>query len=1475
MQDLFRARAERYRQRPLFKYVTQEQEITVSWEQTLQAISQLAEIIVAHLHPGKRVAIYAPNSLDYALIDISCLTHGIELVPIATNCVPEHLEYIINTSNIGVIFIASSELLRQFLNISVRAPGVDSIFTLDDSASGYGEKLQSLTAAKDALRFRKKLPAHHWPTITAQQPASIMYTSGTTGLPKGIVFTNFHVIFKRYCRAFALPQLGSDDCFLCYLPFFHTFGRWFELWGCIFWGACYCFAENPSIATLIDNFKRFQPTAFISIPKKWLQIYERAVKAPLSESPELQGKDKKLHQLTGGRLRWGLSAAGYMDPEIFQFFQEHGIDLVSGYGLTEATGGVTMTPPGGYVQESVGLALPGIEIKRAQDGELCLRGGYVADGYFPSGDRPATDAEGWFHTGDIVTIDAKGHLYIVDRKKDIYKNLRGQTIAPQKIESMFEDFPEIKRGFLVGDGKEYNTLLLYPDPQLRQNELATMAAEAVKDYFQSLVVSVNHFLAPYERIYDFAIIDRDFSEEYGEITAKNTRKRKTIERNFAATIAALYQRSALIFNVGEVELQIPHWLLRRLGVIESDISYNDGRLVSKTRQRSLTIRSSDDTDSTLVTIGNMQYRCHDRCLHLGGILRDPSLWIGNIELIAFTGEEATVISRRTPDAEERPLALVRILPATKLETLVERLGKAISDGERSLYALHVASGMLFGEDPQLAQEALYYLESLFQDSSSEWANLICSRLQLTAYHRDQQLHGQALRILTTVSDYDWQREIWQTFIAATPVDFSDELAQIICRQKLDATVLAGLFAALADYRQRWATLSSRCQAQIDALLRLLVAYASAHPSQYKPIREELARWLSLDDELARYAQGYIEEICQSLRQWLGANPGIAIDKDTQEEYSWNQVVIFDEGLDPEQRQCMQQLFHETIMVKEALFVLADNLVVQLDDFAPGSIWVSLLESKYGMAVYRVAVRTRQDGYHNFILYVNRTLEPDKFAQAAHWMIWVGTWPQQLRILPELGGYWPDYQIISAEYLAGDSVSKWLDNLELIDDAAYNERLYRMWPVIVWWALEIYVEFWQRTGRRWLPSEPSPQNIVIPRHDYHQGARIKNISERQPVSDAWEIILCFRQRFVERVAFHYPVFKNLNDERLLFHPFLEVLGEEQGLEVLQQALRQAKKFGRFSELGQELQRYIEDTWRQGFCPRRYYSAVARYRRWRQHNHDATMTAMLQTLEDCYQTYRLVELEAQYPEIRLRYFVDTVLSACTESVAEKLAQLIQDLRYRLLGRETLLERLSSLALTTTISEPERFFLTRIGYARIDYSARVQLIELAEREGGRAALMVVKSGKDGRNYTVRPPKTPKEAGKLHRIFVQANLPVHFSQEHRLLLLLNDNNLVLGGLFFRRIDAQVVHLEKIIVDRRYRGLCLGEILLNVFCELAQSEGFAAITTQFFGWRYFKRFGFDLDKRYGGLVKKLRQPPETKLIDEDQIRLMFYQGLM
>ena len=405
---LFSQRATNYGERTLFRVPTDGTSRRISWRQAAGRVDLIARSLLAVIaDTGDRpLAILSNNSLEMALVDLACLSSGIVNVMVPATATETDVAFILEHAKVGALVVSDAEQLQKVLNVRDRLPDLGPIIAIEASAAGGRDVIgfehllarSSETTPSELARRRREQ--------TIDDLATVMYTSGTTGTPKGICFTHRNIVFKRFARALALPEIGEDDRFLCYLPLFHTFGRFLELTGCVFWGATYCFAKNPSIDSLTRQMRRLRITVLISIPMKWMQLYDlvrQTVDVMSADDAEIESA---LRRFVGPGLRWGLSAAGFLDPEIFRFFQRNGVELMSGFGMTEGTGGITMTPPGRYKEDSLGPALPGIELALADDGELIVRGPYVMQGYLnPPEGTVSFDSDGWFLTGDLMERD--------------------------------------------------------------------------------------------------------------------------------------------------------------------------------------------------------------------------------------------------------------------------------------------------------------------------------------------------------------------------------------------------------------------------------------------------------------------------------------------------------------------------------------------------------------------------------------------------------------------------------------------------------------------------------------------------------------------------------------------------------------------------------------------------------------------------------------------------------------------------------------------------------------------------------------------------------------------------------------------------------------------------------------------------------------------------------------------------------------
>jgi long-chain acyl-CoA synthetase len=1444
---LFQQRAQVYGERVLFRVPTTSGTRSVNWRQVSGRVDLIARSLIAAAdETGNRpVAILSNNSLEMALVDLACLTSGIVNIMVPGTSSETDVAYILGHAGVGALFVSDVEQLQKVLNVRERLPHLGPIIALESSAaSGRG-----VMALEQLLARSSEVPAAILGERRARQKiddlATVMYTSGTTGTPKGVCFTHRAIVFKRFARALALPEIGEDDRFLAYLPLFHTFGRFLELTGCIFWGATYCFAENPGIETLTRQLRAVDATVFISIPMKWMQLYD-----VVRQHVDVVGADDEeiavaLRRTVGSGLRWGLSAAGYLDPEIFRFFQRYGVELMSGFGMTEATGGITMTPPGRYKDDSLGTALPGIEIKVAGDGELMIRGPYVTQGLFnpPDGTQPF-DADGWFPTGDLMEQDAEGFIRIVDRKKEIYKNINGQTIAPQKIENLFRDFDSVGRVFLVGDHRAYNTALIYPNPEEEALDLDAMSPEDLKAHFRSLVVSVNSFLAPYERIVDFAVIERDFDAELGELTAKGTFRRKNIERAFADQIRLLYRRRML--TVGGADIIVPNWFFQALGVTTQELKVDGELLVLASSGTSLKIQSEGED---VVRIGAAYYRPNERAVDLGHLLSTPTLWVGNDQLVDFAPLDLGHRDRRRRRSVSADW-LRRTAPYAVSEDEREKIPTLLRRHEVDLMDLHLAALLLAAKEDEDAVQAVKILDHLLQLEDSEVAENALKVLRRAAESESTSVRRRAFQVLATAEVDNRYRQTLEAFLdRGSEVLDSETISVLVDRDLSPSQVDALMFEA-----------ESRCQVSretldpvLPALCDLLTGYGSTHPTQYSRLRAFFTRAVMIahHPEARGLAADAKRRLAKGFRIWLGSPSRVAVDPETGLEYRWEDVVEFSDEIDPETRRHLLDAFRRTPIIREASFLLtATPRAIHLDDILPGGVWIRLLGESHGKTVVRVAIRTRVREQLDLALNLNRSLPKEEAEEEINWLIICSDARGPGPLVEVFGGSWPEENLWTEEFIPGETLDHALDRLARRREGD-PERIEIWWPFAAWAALSAYIDFWDRTGRRLVVADPSPANVIVPLHDYLSGARLVSISSRAPFDSLPTMLRNLHQFLIKPIEEAHPELAGLAGWEVLFSAVLEIIGEKEGAALLRVIFETSGTED--LEKAQSLETFLQSVGRRGFMPRRLFFAAKRYRRWERLNPDATQNARAHTLQEIFLTYGLAALSADYPESRARFYRETVFRHASEVLCEGLDDLIGRLRRRELDRDELSAAVSDLRAHLSLDADEDYFLARLSFPYLRPDDATAFVDAAAGGTQQSEMVVTYEDSDGRPFQIRHALSAKEIGRLHHLFLAAKLQVQFRPEHRFLVAINERGSLLGGLFYEvEPEEHSAHMDKVVVAEAFTGRGIARVLIEELCNRLRTAGYRTLTTGFFRPQFFYRMGFTIERRYAGLVRSL-----------------------
>ena len=1398
------------------------------------------------------VGIFTENSLRGALIDLSCLSFHFPVVPIPVTTTAEHFDFIINNSEITHLFIGGNSVQGILRDSKIDQSSL-VIYHLDDHSDAIihadqWESFISKSIEYDEINVLKRINDCDMKDIS-----TVMYTSGTTDDPKGIVFTQENIISKRFARALALPSFCSNDIFLCFLPLYHTFGRYFELLGSIFWGATYAFAESPYFKSLLKDFQISKPSIFISVPKRWIQLMDHANSISLTDDNN-DKNNNGISSITGGNLKFGLSAAGYLDPDVFHFFQDNNINLMSGYGMTESTGGITMTPPDDYQPDSVGRPLPGIDTKIAEDGELLIRGSYVSSYYF-SKTNNSTLKNGWFHTGDIFK-EKNGHLYIIDRKKEIYKNTRGQTISPQKIENMFQDFDGISSAFLVGDGLEFNTLLIYPDYDTLPIEFSKENISSIREYYSSLVQSVNSFLTPYERVINFAIIKRSFINDE-ELTQKGTYKRKIIIKNFDAIISPMYQKNYVTLSYNEFQIYIPNWLLREKGVSRNDI-YWDGSILSiRNNKNNIKIQWNDNS----LIIGNFTYNTNDNIIDLQSILICPELWLGNNSFTDFIGKSVFRIARF-----EQTNSIKLQFPFNNKESSESVKNIDDFEGAVDLYELHKSTDKLYNGD--LKAFAVY--NRLFRSNHEELKRIAFNILLSFREHDNISFRLRAIEtILPELSGELFYELLFDTFKKYNDEKSKDKFSIKI--QLLNDEHFKAILSQLGKYRKDLNTIEKVQLLFIQILLPFVADYGIYHPTKYIWARSELYWWQIVEcpKRILSLAQKEHYKLINGFRSWIGPNRKLAINRNDDSEYNWKDVIIFDELIEPAIQEALLNAITNTALIKESIFLFYDHRLIELNDINPEGVWVTLLGKNHGKTVLRILVQTKNDDSYNFAININDNHEKEFIEEEIKWLIIMGSSIHGEKFIEEFGGYWPEYNLYTEEYIPGETLSQYFErNRNEIEENSAPDRWQMRWLHFIWSGTAAYINFWWRSDKKVQIGDPSPKNLIIPEHDYTSGTRLISITNRQKTSEISNLLFRIYKNFIDDTENEYIGLKRMADWELIFSVIMQETKVKYGIPLIKQFKEEinnntykkktAKKYGLTDK---RIDDFLLEVENEGVLTKRMVFAALRYERWLDLNQNATLKARTTILQELYQDYKLGELLSEYPETRVRFFLMTCLKDSNDNLKKLLSELIKELRSKIVTEDDLQNRLHHIHENIKVSDEEKFFLTHLVFKHLAAADYIELVTMNEGDNSRVDLVMLCEDKDGNGYRIRPPFHPKEIARFHSILIKSNLEPIFQGDHEFLLIFDIKDRLVGGVYWKKSKKDTIaHFEWIVIRSNYRKKDLSNRLMDELFIRLKNKGIQHVIAGFFQEEFFYKHGFKIDRNFGGLVKNIAKTEQINL---------------
>jgi long-chain acyl-CoA synthetase len=590
---MFWERVERSGDRPAQQFKHGAGWTTITWREVGETVRELAlGLLALGRAKGDSIALLSSSRAEWVQADFAIFTAGCVTVPVYPSYPPDLIAYIVNDSGARTILVEDPAQLAKVLQAREKTPNLEHIIVI----SGYdAPQPPKMVMTWESLRRLGRESAGAHASTLAERVAStrstdlatIVYTSGTTGPPKGVMQTHGNHIAAVTASKQSTP-VEEGWVHLLFLPLAHSFARLESFLG-VTHGLTTAFAEN--LDKVGENLRETRPHFICSVPRVFEKVYGRILAGVEAGSPAKKkifnwavsvGRDvsrhqqrgqpvpttlelkrriahklvfSKLHAALGGRLRWAVSGGAPLSRDIAEFFHAAGILLLEGYGLTETCPVLTFNRPDRYKFGSVGQTLPGVQVQIAADGEILARGPNIATlGYFkqPEATHEVFGADGWFHTGDIGTIDGDGFLFITDRKKDLIVTAGGMNIAPQNIENLLKADPFISQVMVYGDRRPYPVALITVNEDelskfAREQGILTSEAAAIVKHPKVVervgrtVEEKNTQLQSYARIKRFTVLPTDFTLDGGELTPTLKVKRKVVSQKYQDAIEELYR----------------------------------------------------------------------------------------------------------------------------------------------------------------------------------------------------------------------------------------------------------------------------------------------------------------------------------------------------------------------------------------------------------------------------------------------------------------------------------------------------------------------------------------------------------------------------------------------------------------------------------------------------------------------------------------------------------------------------------------------------------------------------------------------------------------------------------------------------------------------------------------------------------------------------------------------------------------------
>jgi long-chain acyl-CoA synthetase len=525
----------------------------LSWNEVASDVRRLAAALTSlGVQPGDRIAHVSENRYEWIVTDLAIQIARAIHVPIHPTLAGPQIAWQLRHCGCQVVLLSGPQQAAKLVPLADELPAGLRYYSFDlcDTAIGsvrvasFVELLKQGDAAEG-----QRLESIARESLTPQSLATILYTSGTTGEPKGVMLTQGNLA-SNACSTIEASEPVPNQLRLNLLPLSHIFARTCDLYCWLVEGSRMALAESRE--TVIADCQAIHPTTMNAVPYFYDKIYRALCAAGKQNTPGA------VLALLGGAIERCCAGGAALPDHLYEYFHAQGVQLLQGYGLSESSPVITLSTPAHHRRGSCGRPIPGIEVRIADDGEILTRGPHVMTGYYKNAQATGdVIGDGWLATGDIGRQDADGFLYITGRKKEILVTSSGKNIAPVYLEALLTEDPLILQAMIIGDGRSHLAALIVPNTevlkfQLSQRGLAGLSPEQALEHPESLALYRSRIdqrlvnVSPHEQVRKFTLLSRPFSIEAGELTPKLSLRRQTIMADYKAQIEAMYNSSGQV-----------------------------------------------------------------------------------------------------------------------------------------------------------------------------------------------------------------------------------------------------------------------------------------------------------------------------------------------------------------------------------------------------------------------------------------------------------------------------------------------------------------------------------------------------------------------------------------------------------------------------------------------------------------------------------------------------------------------------------------------------------------------------------------------------------------------------------------------------------------------------------------------------------------------------------------------------------------